>query len=137
MKKKIKIWLYIMLAFCSQASAQQITADNRPLTEVLQQVQQQTRYRFYWIASETEGINVNVNTDAKDIHQLMKALLKDTDLKYTVHSDHTVFLLKDKTLVEVPPLFTQEKGSTLEGNQELLLSDKQKATSSNKIYTVG
>ena len=137
MKKKIKIWLYIMLAFCSQTSAQQITADNRPLTEVLQQVQQQTRYRFYWIASETEGINVNVNTDAKDIHQLMKALLKGTDLKYTVHSDHTVFLLKDKTLVEVPPLFTQEKGSTLEGNQELLLSDKQKATSSNKIYTVG
>ena len=38
MKKKITIWLYIMLACCSQASAQQITADNRPLTEVLQQV---------------------------------------------------------------------------------------------------
>ena len=79
MKKKISTWLCIMLTFCGQAAAQQITAENRPLTEVLQQVQQQTKYRFYWIASETAGINVSVNTDAKDIHQLMKALLKGTD----------------------------------------------------------
>ena len=49
MKKKIQTWLCFMLAFCGQASAQQITAENRPLTEVLQQVQQQTKYRFYWI----------------------------------------------------------------------------------------
>ena len=137
MKKKITTWLCIMLACCSQASAQQITADNRPLTEVLQQVQQRTKYQFYWIASETEGVNVSVDTDAKDIHQLMKALLKDTDLKYTVHNEQTVFLLKNKTLMEVPPLFAHERENTIEANQELLLFDKQKATSGNKIYVVG
>ena len=137
MKKTIKIWLCIMQAFCCQASAQQITADNRPLTEVMQQVQQQTKYRFYWIASETAGINVSVDTDAKDIHQLMNALLKGTDLKYTIHDEQTVFLLKNKTLLEVPPLFVQDKESTTSGNQELLLSGKQKATSGNKIYVVG
>ena len=137
MKKKITTWLCIMLACCSQASAQQITAENRPLTEVLQQVQQQTKYRFYWKTLETEGINVSIDTDAKDIHQLMKALLKGTDLKYTIHDDQTVFLLKDKTLMEVPPLFAQENGNTSVANLELLLSDKQKATSGNKIYVVG
>ena len=137
MKKKITTWLCIMLACCSQASAQQITAENRPLTEVLQQVQQQTKYRFYWKTLETEGINVSIDTDAKDIHQLMKALLKGTDLKYTVHDDQTIFLLKDKTLMEVPPLFAQENGNTSVANLELLLSDKQKATSGNKIYVVG
>ena len=137
MKKRIQTWLCIMLACCSQASAQQIKADNRPLAEVLQQVQLQTKYHFYWIASETGGINVSVDTDAKDIHRLMKALLKGTDLKYTVHNNHAVFLLKNKTLTEVSPLFAQEKESTIEANQELLLSDKQKATSGNKIYVVG
>ena len=137
MKKKITTWLCIMLACCSQASAQQITAENRPLTEVLQQVQQQTKYRFYWKTLETEGINVSIDTDAKDIHQLMKVLLKGTDLKYTVHDDQTVFLLKNKTLMEVPPLFAQENGNTSVANLELLLSDKQKATSGNKIYVVG
>ena len=137
MKKKITTWLCIMLACCSQASAQQITAENRPLTEVLQQVQQQTKYRFYWKTLETEGINVSIDTDAKDIHLLMKALLKGTDLKYTVHDDQTVFLLKNKTLMEVPPLFAQENGNTSVANLELLLSDKQKATSGNKIYVVG
>lgn len=137
MTKRIQTWLCIMLAFCGQASAQQITADNRPLTEVLQQVQQQTKYRFYWIASELEGINVSMDTNTKDIHQLMAILLKGTDLKYTVHNDHMVFLLKDKTLMEVPPLFAQEKGSTIVGNQELLFSGRQKATSGNKIYAVG
>ena len=137
MKKKITTWLCIMLACCSQASAQQIKADNCPLTEVLQQVQQQTKYRFYWKALETEGINVSIDTDAKDIHQLMKALLKGTDLKYTVHDDQTVFLLKNKTLMEIPPLFALENGNTSGANQELLLSGKQKATSGNKIYVVG
>ena len=137
MKKRIQTWLCIMLACCSQISAQQITADNRPLTEVLQQVQQRTKYRFYWIASETEGVNVSVATDAKDIHLLMKTLLKGTDIKYTVHENQTVFLLKNKSLMEVPPLFAQEKGSTIDGQQELLLSGKQKATSANKIYVVG
>lgn len=137
MKKKIRIWLCILMAFCGQASAQQITAENRPLTEVLQQVQQQTAYQFYWIASETAGINVSVNAEAKDIHQLMKVLLEGTDLKYTVHDDHTVFLLKGKTLLEVPPLFAQKRGSTTDGNQELLFSGRQKATSGNKIYIVG
>lgn len=137
MKKKIKIWLYILLTFCGQASAQQITVENRPLTKVLQQMQQQTKYRFYWIASELKGINVSMDTNTKDIHQLMAILLKGTDLKYTVHNDHMVFLLKDKTLMEVPPLFAQEKGSTIVGNQELLFSGRQKATSGNKIYAVG
>lgn len=137
MKKKITTWLCIMLACCSQASAQQIKADNCPLTEVLQQVQQQTKYRFYWKALETEGINVSIDTDAKDIHQLMKALLKGTDLKYTVHDDQTVFLLKNKTLMEIPPLFALENGNASGTNQELLLSGKQKATSGNKIYVVG
>ena len=137
MKKKITTWLCIMLACCSQASAQQIKADNCPLTEVLQQVQQQTKYRFYWKALETEGINVSIDTDVKDIHQLMKALLKGTDLKYTVHDDQTVFLLKNKTLMEIPPLFALENGNTSGANQELLLSGKQKATSGNKIYVVG
>ena len=137
MKKKIRTWLCFILAFCGQASAQQITADNRPLTEVLQQVQQQTKYRFYWIALETEGIHVSVNTDTKNIHQLMKAILEGTDLKYTVYDDHTVFLLKSKTLMETPPLFAQEKGNITDDNQDLLLSGRQKATSGNKIYVVG
>ena len=137
MKKKITTWLCIMLACCSQASAQQIKADNCPLTEVLQQVQQQTKYRFYWKALETEGINVSIDTDAKDIHQLMKALLKGTDLKYIVHDDQTVFLLKNKTLMEIPPLFALENGNASGANQELLLSGRQKATSGNKIYVVG
>ncbi|MBO5742399.1 MAG: carboxypeptidase-like regulatory domain-containing protein [Bacteroidaceae bacterium] len=137
MKKNILIGLCMLLALGGQASAQQITADNRPLTEVLQQVQKQTSYRFYWIASETAGINVSVNTDAKDIHQLMKALLEGTGLRYTVHDGRTVFLLKNKSLMTLPPLFAQEEGTATDGSLELLLSGKQKATSGNKIYAVG
>ena len=137
MKKNILIGLCMLLALGSQASAQQIIADNRPLTEVLQQVQKQTSYRFYWIASETAGISVSVDTDAKDIHQLMKALLKGSGLRYTVHDDRTVFLLMNKNLMTLPPLFAQEEGTATDGSLELLLSGKQKATSGNKIYAVG
>ena len=60
MGKKIATIICLLLCICGQAIAQQIKASNEPLTEVLQQIQEKTGYRFYWKADEVEGIKVTV-----------------------------------------------------------------------------
>ncbi len=138
MGKKIATIICLLLCICGQAVAQQIKASNEPLTEVLQQIQQKTDYRFYWVADEIKGIRVTVDADAKDIQQLMRTLLAKTNLRYTIHGNRNVFLLQNRTLVNTLPAFAQwSGGETTNAASELLQADSRKATSENKIYVVG
>ena len=99
MRKRIIIALYLTLCFCGQTFAQQIKASKQPLTEVLQQIEQKTGYRFYWMPDEVKDIRVSINADAKDMGAFLKTLLIPTNLKYTIYGNRNVFILKDRRLV--------------------------------------
>ena len=138
MGKKIATIICLMLCICGQAVAQQIKASNEPLTEVLQQIQEKTGYRFYWKADEVKGIKVTVDADAKDIQLLMRTLLARTNLRYTIYGKHSIFLIENRTLVNTLPAFAQWRGgANVTGESELLQENSRKATSENKIYVVG
>ena len=138
MGKKIATIICLMLCVCGQAVAQQIKASNEPLTEVLQQIQQKTGYRFYWMADEIKGVRVTIDADAKDMQQLMRTLLARTNLRYTINGNRSVFLLQNRTLVNTLPAFAQwSGGEATNGESELLQGENRKATSENKIYVVG
>ena len=73
--------LCLTLCMCSRGIAQQIKTSGTPLVEVLKQIEQKTGYRFFWLEADVKDIRVNVNTDANNLHTLMKALLEKTDLE--------------------------------------------------------
>ena len=81
MKKRTILMLCLALCICSRSIAQQIKASSEPLAEVLKQIEQKTEYRFFWLEADIKGVRVSVNTDAKDLNTLMKALLGRTNLK--------------------------------------------------------
>ena len=138
MKRKMIWMLCLMLCVCGKGLAQQIKASDAPLAEVLQQIEQKTGYRFYWMDGEVKGIRVNVDTDAKDLDALMKALLDKTDLKYTVYGSRDVFLMKARRMVNSLPAFIgRGEGKNADSGSELLQADNRKATSGNRIYVVG
>ena len=138
MRKRIVIALCLTLCFYGQALAQQIKASNQPLTEVLQQIEQKTGYRFYWIPNEVKDIKVSINADAKDMNVFLKNLLIPTNLRYTIYGNRHVFLLKGRTLVNMLPAFAQWSDQTYTANEsELLQGSNRKATSENKIYVIG
>lgn len=138
MRKRIVIALCLTLCFCGQALAQQINASNQPLTEVLQQVQQKTGYRFYWMPDEVKDIKVSINADAKDMNAFLQHLLTTTNLRYTIYGNRNVFLLKGRTLMNILPAFAQWSNSSYTTNEsELLQGSNRKATSENKIYIIG
>ena len=107
--------LCLALGVCSSGIAQQIKASGEPLAEVLKLIEQKTGYRFYWLDKDVKGIRVSVDTDAKNLDALMKALLEKTGLKFTVYSNRYVFLMKDRRIVSSLPAFvgwTKENGGT-------------------------
>ena len=53
MGKRIATALCLMICICGQVIAQQIKASGQPLAEVLQQIQQKTDYRFFWMFTHT------------------------------------------------------------------------------------
>ena len=130
--------LCLTLCICSRGIAQQIKTTDTPLTEVLKQIEQKTGYRFFWLEADVKDIRVNVNTDAKNLHTLMKDLLKKTDLGYTTYSDRYVFLVKNRKIVNSLPAFVGwAKGKSTDSESELLQTNNLKASSENRIYVVG
>ena len=130
--------LSLTLCMCSRVIAQQIKISNTPLTEVLKQIEQKTGYRFFWLEADVKDIRVNVNTDAKNLHTLMKDLLKKTDLEYTTYSDRYVFLVKNRKIVNSLPAFVGwAEGKSTDSESELLQTNNLKASSENRIYIIG
>ena len=130
--------LCLTLCICSRGIAQQIKTTDTPLTEVLKQIEQKTGYQFFWLEADVKDIRVNVNTDAKNLHTLMKDLLKKTDLGYTTYSDRYVFLVKNRKIVNSLPAFVGwAKGKSTDSESELLQTNNLKASSENRIYVVG
>ena len=130
--------LCLTLCICSRGIAQQIKTTDTPLTEVLKQIEQKTGYRFFWLEADVKDIRVNVNTDAKNLHTLMKDLLKKTDLGYTTYSDRYVFLVKNRKIVNSLPAFVGwAEGKSTDSESELLQTNNLKASSENRIYVVG
>ena len=130
--------LCLTLCICSRGIAQQIKTTDTPLTEVLKQIEQKTGYQFFWLEADVKDIRVNVNTDAKNLHTLMKDLLKKTDLGYTTYSDRYVFLVKNRKIVNSLPAFVGwAEGKSTDSESELLQTNNLKASSENRIYVVG
>ena len=138
MGKRTILMLCLTLCMCSRVIAQQIKISDTPLTEVLKQIEQKTGYRFFWLEADVKDIQVNVNTDAQNLHTLMKELLKKTDLGYTTYSDKYVFLVKNRKIVNSLPAFVGwAEGKSTDSESELLQPNNLKATSENRIYVVG
>ena len=138
MGKRTILMLCLTLCMCSRGIAQQIKTSGTPLVEVLKQIEQKTGYRFFWLEADVKDIRVNVNTDADNLHTLMKALLEKTDLEYTTYSDKYVFLVKNRKMVDSLPAFVGwVEGKSTDSESELLQADNLKATSENRIYVVG
>lgn len=138
MGKRTFIVLCLALCFGCKGFAQQIKASGAPLTEVLKQIEQKTDYRFFWLEGDVKGIRVSVDTDAKNLSTLMKAVLEKTGLDYTVYGGHSVFLMKNRRMVDKLPVFIGwVEGKSTDSGSELLQADNHKATSENRIYVVG
>lgn len=92
--KKMMSLSLLIVASVSSASAQ-ITLDvsNRPVTEVVKQIEKSTSYRFFY-NSNLDGMHKNVNVSAKNqnIDEIMNQICRQADLSYVIKDGKQIVL---------------------------------------------
>ncbi|MDR1090336.1 MAG: TonB-dependent receptor [Prevotella sp.] len=90
------ICVLIFLALSSLHAAQsygQITKfsleiKQMPLAEIFREIEKQSEFLFNYIDSDIVGIQASIQVKNRDIDEILKQSLKDTDLGYTVNDRH-------------------------------------------------
>lgn len=139
MGNKVIMILLLLAATFGNAVAQRVEATEKPLSEVLQQLQERTAYHFYWLPEEIKNSKVSIHADCKDMDAFLKKLLEKTGLEYSIINNQYIYILKGRQLVTLIPFFASRHTSPREENEtsELLQGENKKADSENKLYVVG
>ena len=145
MRKRLHIISLLCLVAAFAMAQQKITVkiDNRPMTELISEIERQTIYRIYCLPEETDSQFVSVNVADAEPLEVLKTALAKTELKVAI-SDNNIFIVKGIELVAALPegYFDRESLSDSLGYDAsglvLSLSRRSlKASSENKVYEIG
>jgi len=91
------------IAFASIAFAQEetyeVVVENQPLLNVLKEVESKYGLFFSYKIKDVKNTNININTKATSINNLLQQLLVNTNLQYEIVEDNFV-IIKQKQLPE-------------------------------------
>lgn len=99
-----------------QESKLSINANGEPIADVLAEIERQSDYRFAY-SSQFVDTERKVSLDIKDseIDEALTAILKDTDIGYTVENNFVVLLPKNEAELERALQNAQNDGITVSG----------------------
>lgn len=138
---------YIMITLiicCLPAFSQQkvsIHAEKQPATEVFRQIAKQSGLTIYYNPADVDSLIVTLECADMQAGEALQKAVKSNQLQVFTFADKYLFVLKDKKLItSLPDDFFES--AVQDGEQsnfaEILNKQKeQKATSENKVYTIG
>lgn len=94
-------------------------------------VEEQTRYKFYFKASDIENVTVNLQANQDKLEDILAVIFDKTDLKFSISKDREVFVTKGSKLPVSFPLdyFSQSNSA---GSAQV-----NDAFVRNRRYTIG
>lgn len=103
--KAMKLTALLLTLICLQVSARSyaqinLSRKNAPLPEVLQAIQQQTGYTFFYKAKLLENINVTVNLRNASIQEALERSLADQALTYEIVDKTVAIKAKPASLLD-------------------------------------
>ncbi|HKJ41561.1 MAG TPA: TonB-dependent receptor [Sunxiuqinia sp.] len=105
----MKLTIFLMVVFALSASANSysqttklnLKVKNGTLVDVLQQIEEQSEYYFYYNNDEINGLNnVTINTEGKSIQEVLGDLLSNTDLEYKMIDRYIVIKKKEGSVFD-------------------------------------
>ena len=130
------------LAFTSICIAQQRVTLNfgqQPASEIFRSIEQQSGTVIFCNPSDLDSLLLTVRCTDETPESALNQALEGTSFHVSVYKDRFVFILKDKQLhTQLPENYFTARVGQSETMAGLLLSPlEQRATSENKIYTIG
>jgi hypothetical protein len=114
------------------------------LTQLLRQVEAQTPYHFYYDSTQIDSIEVTLSVTAQPLSKVLEAVLKGTDIRFSIDRDKRVYLSRTFQIVTTLPAGFAEKEGTPAGqppaNTIASMEEKKKVTTTsgeNRLYEIG
>ncbi len=113
MRHFYRVVLLLLLAVISaQAQRKQTISGNfasMPFEQVIQAIEDQTTYRFFFDKRWTDSLTVNLNASEQPLESVLEKILTGTQLQFAVDPHNRVFItLERPILTELPPGFFGE-----------------------------
>jgi len=144
MKRSISHIILLLVATTSVCLAQnKVTLDvnSQPAHEVFRLVEQQSGTTIYCNPLETDSLLLTISCVDETAKAALTQALEGTPFEVSVFEDNYIFILKDRKLNTLIPedYFKVRPGQRERENTMGLLINplEQKATSENKVYTIG
>lgn len=145
MMKKTIAHLIIGLIFCSSYALSQqsisLHARQQPVEEVFRQIAKQCGRVIYYNPADVDSLLVTIDCANLAPVEALQQVVKERQLQVFAFSDKYLFVLKDKKIItELPDDYFEKARVEKEYSNfaEILNKQKeQKATSENKVYTIG
>jgi hypothetical protein len=105
-------------------------------------IEQQSDYRFYYQASLTDSLKISSLPERQLLHDVLREVLKDTDLRFTISPDYNVYITRGREiLAELPPDFMNENKTSRPAvafdYSEYEKKEKQRKQAETKLYSIG
>lgn len=119
-----------------------IALDNAPFHEFVKSVEDKTTYRFYYNPKWTDSVRMTVAATDIEINELIKEVLKATDLSFSIALEDKIFLFKNRTILTRLPkgIIPKKNSSLMEDNFDATAFDKKvkkEIGAEAKIYVIG
>jgi len=115
-----------------------------PIADVLQELEKQTGYRFYYDTTDFDSTKVDIKAEGQPFTQVLDKVFSGTEISYSIDRQGHVFIGKGQTiLTDLPPDFFEKGASGKEGAGDTVrdyleeVGKQQVATLENKLYVIG
>ena len=135
----LTVLLLAVTSLCIAQDKVTLNFEQQPAGEIFRSIAQQSGYTIYYIPSETDSLLLSIQCEGISPESALNQALEGTSFRISVFDDLYIFILKDKQLTTNLPedyftVKTVQRGIPT-GFQ--ISPVEQKATSENKVYTVG
>ena len=135
----LTVLLWIIASVCFGQEKVTLNFVESPAAEIFRSLTQQSGYTVYYNPVETDSLLLTIQCDGLSVETALNMALEGTDFQISVFKDKYIFVLKDKHLnTYLPEDFFTVRTRQRERITGLPVSPlEQKATSENKVYTIG
>ncbi len=122
-----------------------LNLDSATIATVIEKIESQSNYTFFYKNSQVDTMRFSFNAENISLTNALAHLFDDRGIKYTYHSNNSIFLTLDRQIITELPIhfFVEEKSFLVEEESEIpdfLQEDetsKIQSNNENKLIEIG
>jgi hypothetical protein len=133
--------LAIFQAFAQKQTYLSGDYSGKKFDEIVQSIEDQSVYRFYYQTSWTDSVSTNYKADHETLDVVLKNILAGTDLEFAIHDVNVFITKKRKIYTDLPPGFFRqhdnERQRSVVDYSDYEKKDLRKKPEETKLYSIG